>query len=64
MEGQRLIVVHAGGVEEWVEGVDLVFKSKTNLADYHDKINHQHYNSNIKYTESYNMVTTLIIIVD
>ena len=41
-KGQRLIVAHAGGVEGWVEGADLVFKSKTNLADYHDEMNNQH----------------------
>ena len=32
-KGQRLIVLHAGGVEGWVEGADLVFRSKTNSAD-------------------------------
>ena len=42
-KGQRLIVVHAGGVEGWIEGADLVFKSKTNSADYHDEMNNQHY---------------------
>ena len=42
-KGQRLIVVHAGGVEGWVEGADLVFKSKTNSADYHDEMNNQHF---------------------
>ena len=42
-KGQRLIVVHAGGVEGWVEGADLMFKSKTNLADYHNEMNYQHY---------------------
>ena len=30
-KGQRLIVVHAGGVEGWVPGADLVFQSKTTL---------------------------------
>ena len=38
-KGQRLIVVHAGGVEGWVDGADLVFKSKTNSADYHNETN-------------------------
>ena len=42
-KGQRLIVLHAGGVEGWVEGADLVFRSKTNSADYHDEMNSQHY---------------------
>ena len=42
-KGQRLIVVHAGGVEGWVEGADLVFRSKTNSTDYHDEMNSEHY---------------------
>ena len=36
-KGVRLIVLHAGGENGWVDGVDLVFKSKTNSADYHDE---------------------------
>ena len=40
---KRLIVVHAGGVEGWVEGADLVFRSKTNSTDYHDEMNSEHY---------------------
>ena len=42
-KGQRLIVVHAGGAEGWVEGADLVFRSKTNSADYHDEMNSEHF---------------------
>lgn len=40
---QRLIVVHAGGVEGWVNGADLMFWSKTNSAHYHDKMNSEHF---------------------
>ena len=42
-KGQRLIVVHAGGVGKWVEGADLVLTSKTNSTDYHDQMNSEHY---------------------
>ena len=42
-KGQRLIVVHAGGAEGWVPGADLVFRSKTNSADYHDEMNSEHF---------------------
>ena len=38
-KGQRLIVAHAGGVEGWVEGAGLVFRSKTNSTDYHEEMN-------------------------
>ena len=45
-KGQRLIVVHAGGAaagEGWIEGADLVFRSKKNTADYHDEMNSEHF---------------------
>ena len=42
-KGQRLIVVHTGGGEGWGEGADLMFKWKTNSADYHNEINHQQF---------------------
>ena len=42
-KGSRLIVVHAGGGEGWVEEADLVFLLKTNSADYHDEMNSDHY---------------------
>ena len=42
-KGQRLIVVQAGGVEGWVPGADLVFRSKTNSTDYHDEMNLEHF---------------------
>ena len=38
-----MIVLHARGIEGWVEGADLVFRSKTNSANYHDEMNHEHY---------------------
>ena len=31
------------GVEGWVSGKDLVFRSKTNSADYYDEINSEHF---------------------
>ena len=34
---------HAGSAEGWVEGADLVFKSKTKSADYHDETNSEHF---------------------
>ena len=42
-KGERLIVLHAGGVNGWVEEAELVFKSKTNSADYHDEMNSEHF---------------------
>ena len=42
-KGQRLIVVHVGGLEGWVEDSGLVFRFRTNSADYHDEMNGEHY---------------------
>ena len=42
-KGQRLIVLHAGSAEGWVPGADLMFRSKTNSADYHDEMNNEHF---------------------
>ena len=42
-KGQRLIVVHAGGVEGWVEGADLMFRSKAYCTDNHDQMKSEHY---------------------
>ena len=39
---EQLIVVHADQVEGWVYGADLVFRSKTNSAAYHDEMNSEH----------------------
>ena len=42
-ESQRLIVIHAGRVEGWVPGTDLVFRSTTNSTDYHEEMNSEHF---------------------
>ena len=42
-KGQMLIVLHAGSAEGWVPGGDLMFRSKTNSADYHDEMNSEHF---------------------
>ena len=63
-KGQRLIVVHAGGVEGWVGGADLIFKSKTNSADYHDKMNTEHYMEWFTQQLLPNLTPNSVIIVD
>ncbi len=37
-KGKRLIVVHAGSKNGWVPNAELVFRSKTHSADYHDEM--------------------------
>ena len=36
-KGTRLIILHAGGEDGWIEGADLVFQSKKSTGDYHDE---------------------------
>lgn len=38
-EGTRYIVLHAGDEEGWIDGCELIFKSKANSGDYHDEMN-------------------------
>ena len=38
-KGSRLIVLHAGSENDWVDGADLVFQSKKTTGDYHDEMN-------------------------
>lgn len=38
-KGKRLIVVHIGSVDVFIEGGLLCFESKKNTADYHDEMN-------------------------
>ena len=42
-KGLRLIILHAGGENGWVDGADLVFGSKMNTGDYHDEMNSEHF---------------------
>ena len=42
-KGNRLIILHAGGQDGWIEGADLVFQSKKSTGDYHDEMNSERY---------------------
>ncbi|XP_050678843.1 uncharacterized protein LOC126975076 [Leptidea sinapis] len=42
-KGQRLIIVHAGGEQGFVENACLVFKSQTKSGDHHDDMNHSNF---------------------
>ena len=43
LERAKLIVLHAGSAEGWVTCADLMFRSKTNSADYHNEMNSEHF---------------------
>ena len=42
-KGGRLIVLHAGTVDGWVPGAELVFRAKSSSGDYHNEMNIQHF---------------------
>ena len=63
-KGQGLIVVHAGGAEGWVQGGDLVFRSKTNSADYHNEMNSEHFMEWFAKQLLPNIPTNSVIILD
>ena len=42
-KGLQLIILHACGKDGWVDGADLVFRSKMNTGDYHDEMNSEHF---------------------
>lgn len=42
-KGERLIILHIGSKDGFVEEASLVFKSKKNTADYHDEMNGDHF---------------------
>ena len=42
-KGNRLIILHAGGENGWVNSAGLVFQSKKATADYHDEMTAAHF---------------------
>ena len=42
-KGSRLIILHAGSENGWINGADLVFKSKKATGDYHDEMTSEHF---------------------
>ena len=38
-KGTRLIILHVGGEDGWIEGAELVFQSKKCTGDYHNEMN-------------------------
>ena len=42
-KGSRLIILHAGSENGWINGTDLVFQSKKGTGDYHDEMTSEHF---------------------
>ena len=43
LSGSRLIILHAGSENGWINGADLVFQSKKTTGDYHDEMTSEHF---------------------
>ena len=54
--GNRLIILHAGGENGWVNSADLVFQSKKATGDYHDEMMAAHF-------EEWNGFTTVYCLI-
>ena len=42
-KGSRLIILHAGGENGWIDGAALVFQCKKSIGDYHDEMSAVHF---------------------
>ena len=42
-KASRLIILHAGSENGWINGADLVFQSKKATGDYHDEVTSEHF---------------------
>ena len=42
-KGSRLIILHAGSENGWIDGASLVFQSKKATGDYHDEMTSEHF---------------------
>ena len=55
-------MIDCGRVEGWVPGADLVFRSKTNWADYHDKMKSEHFIEWFSQQLFLNILSTSVIV--
>ena len=42
-KGSRLIILHSGGENGWIDGAALVFQCKKSTGDYHDEMSAVHF---------------------
>ena len=42
-KGGRLIVLHAGTADSWVDGAEQVFRAKSSTGDYHNEMNQENF---------------------
>ncbi|XP_072403288.1 uncharacterized protein [Diabrotica undecimpunctata] len=63
-KGQRLIILHCGGKNGFVENAALIFKSGQKTCDYHDDMNHQNYIKWLKDKLLPNLPSNSVLVID
>ena len=63
-KGDRLIILHAGSEQGFIEGADLIFKSKTRSGDYHDKMNSENFQKWLSTKLIPNLPANCVLVID
>ena len=63
-KGTRLIILHAGGEDGWIEGADLIFQSKKSTGDYHDEMNAERFEEWLRDQLIPNLKPNSLIVID
>ena len=63
-QNNRLIILHAGGEQGWIDGADLIFQSKKSTGDYHDEMTWKHFEERFHYTLLSKLPPNSIIVMD
>ena len=63
-KGNRLIILHAGGEDGWIEGADLVFQSMKATGDYHDEMNSERFEEWFRDQLMPNIQLNTLIVID
>ena len=63
-KGSRLIILHAGSENGWINEADLVFQSKEATGDYHDEMTSEHFEEWFHDSLMPNIPATSLIVMD
>ena len=63
-KGSRLIIIHAGSKNRWINNADLVFQSKKATGDYHDEMTSEHFEEWLHDSLMPNIPPNSLIVID
>ena len=63
-KGSRMIILHAGGENGWIDGAALVFQSKKATGDYHDEMAAVHFKEWLHDSLIPNLQSNSLIVMD